>query len=77
TATRKYVYMDWIKHGTTDLLFRSGIGKINGFSYTSSVPGGGIVTMEKDEGIDILLKTNVEDLIAGVKIYYIKITKIG
>lgn len=77
TATRKYVYMDWIKHGTTDLLFRSGIGKINGFSYTSSVQGGGIVTMEKDEGIDILLKTNVEDLIAGVKIYYIKITKIG
>ena len=77
TATRKYVYMDWIKHGTTDLLFRSGIGKINGFSYTSSVPGGGIITMGKDEGVDILLKTNVEDLIAGVKIYYIKITKIG
>ena len=77
TATRKYVYMDWIKHGTTDLLFRSGIGKINGFSYTSSVPGGGIITMGKDEGVDILLKTNVEDLIAGVRIYYIKITKIG
>lgn len=77
TATRKYVYMDWIKHGTTDLLFRSGIGKINGFSYTSSVSGGGIITMGKDEGVDILLKTNVEDLIAGVKIYYIKITKIG
>ena len=77
TATRKYVYMDWIKHGTTDLLFRSGIGENNGFSYTSSVPGGGIITMGKDEGVDILLKTNVEDLIAGVKIYYIKISKIG
>ena len=76
TATRKYVYLDFIKHGTNELLFRSGIGKINGFSYTSSVPGGGIFTVAKDEGIDILLKTNVEDLIAGVKINYIKISKI-